>query len=174
MNGILNSPFPVWAIAAVTTLGVITRPFRVPEAVWAVLGALTLCLSRTLPYWLAQVLGNLSLHSASHASWLSGVTVALVSNVINNLPAGLIAGSAVDAAHVPAPVVSAVLVGVDLGPNLSVTGSLAMILWLTALRREGINVSAFDFLKLGIAVMLPALIAALAALQLTARFWTGP
>ncbi|MPW24108.1 arsenic transporter, partial [Paraburkholderia sp. CNPSo 3157] len=50
MNAILNSPFPVWAIAAVTALGVITRPFRLPEAIWAVLGALTLCVSGRLPW----------------------------------------------------------------------------------------------------------------------------
>ena len=58
----------------------------------------------------------------------------------------------------------AVLIGVDLGPNLSVTGSLATILWLTALRREGQDVGAWAFLKLGALVMPPALILTLAAL----------
>ena len=58
------------------------------------------------------------------------------------------------------------LIGVDLGPNLSVTGSLATILWLTALRREGEDVSFWTFLKLGLLVMPPALIAALAGLLL--------
>jgi arsenical pump membrane protein len=43
MNALLSSSFSVWVIAAVSTLGVITRPFKLPEAVWAVLGALTLC-----------------------------------------------------------------------------------------------------------------------------------
>ncbi len=57
---------------------------------------------------------------------------------------------------------SAVLIGVDLGPNLSVTGSLATILWLTALRREGHGVSALAFLKLGLLVMPPALLLAIA------------
>ena len=51
----------------------------------------------------------------------------------------------------------------DLRPNLSVTGSLATILWLTALRREGHNVSALSFLKVGMIVMTPALILALAS-----------
>jgi len=55
---------------------------------------------------------------------------------------------------------------VDLGPNLSVTGSLASILWLVALRREGVHVSGWSFLRLGVCVMLPALLAALAALAL--------
>jgi arsenical pump membrane protein len=53
------------------------------------------------------------------------------------------------------------LIGVDLGPNLSVTGSLATILWLIALRREGEAVTAWQFLKLGIVVMPLALVVAL-------------
>ena len=53
-------------------------------------------------------------------------------------------------------------IGVDLGPNLSVTGSLATILWLLALRREGLDVSALDFLKVGVIAMPCALLAAMA------------
>jgi len=60
----------------------------------------------------------------------------------------------------------AVLIGVDLGPNLSITGSLATILWLVALRREGLRVSAWDFLKVGAIVMTAALLGALGALWL--------
>jgi arsenical pump membrane protein len=70
-------------------------------------------------------------------------------------------------AHVPESVRGAVLIGVDLGPNLSVTGSLATILWLTALRRDGQSVGAWTFLKLGFAVMPPALVLAIAALFVT-------
>ena len=96
----------------------------------------------------------------------SGVVVGFLSNLVNNLPAGLMAGTAVQAAHVPANVSSAILIGVDLGPNLSVTGSLATILWLTALRREGVQVAGVSFLKLGLLVMPPALILSLGALLL--------
>jgi arsenical pump membrane protein len=78
---------------------------------------------------------------------------------VNNLPAGLLAGHALQGA--PVVLQSAALVGVDLGPNLSVTGSLATILWLLALRREGIDISAWAFLRLGALVMPPALLAAL-------------
>jgi arsenical pump membrane protein len=63
-------------------------------------------------------------------------------------------------------VTGALLIGVDLGPNLSVTGSLATILWLVALRREGQDVSAWKFLRVGSIVMPPALLAALAAFVL--------
>ena len=81
--------------------------------------------------------------------------------VTSTLPVGLIAGSAVQGADVSDQVTRAILIGVDLGPNLSVTGSLATILWLVALRREEIHVTAWQFLKLGWIVMIPALMAAI-------------
>jgi Na+/H+ antiporter NhaD/arsenite permease-like protein len=90
-----------------------------------------------------------------------GSLVAVLCNVVNNLPLGLIAGSVATGAHLSAHVTGALLIGVDLGPNLSVTGSLATILWLVALRREDQAVSGWTFLKLGAVVMPPALPAAL-------------
>jgi arsenical pump membrane protein len=82
---------------------------------------------------------------------------------MNNLPVGLIAGNVVQG-HVPELIKSAVLIGVDLGPNLSITGSLATILWLVALRREGQTVDAWAFLKLGALIMTIALLFALGSL----------
>ena len=86
--------------------------------------------------------------------------VAALSNVMNNLPSGLLSGAAIQAAHVPAHIRDSVLIGLDLGPNLSVTGSLATVLWLIALRREGVQISAGQFLKTGMVVMPPALLIA--------------
>jgi arsenical pump membrane protein len=124
-------------------------------------------LSRTgLLTRLAGALHGAVAQSAGGAAWGSGVLLAVVCNLMNNLPAGLIAGGAVQAAQAPAGVVGAVLIGVDLGPNLSVTGSLATILWLGALRREGHAIGAGTFLRLGLLVMPPALLLALAALTL--------
>jgi arsenical pump membrane protein len=91
-----------------------------------------------------------------------GSTVAVLCNIVNNLPLGLVAGTVANTAHLAPHVTGALLIGVDLGPNLSVTGSLATILWLVALRREGQAVSAWKFLGLGCLVMPPALTAALA------------
>ena len=116
---------------------------------------------------IAEALHRAARASADGTAWGAGALVAALSNAVNNLPAGLVAGGAVEGAHAPNAVTGAILIGVDLGPNLSVTGSLATILWLTALRREGIGVSAWQFLKLGALVMPPALILALAGLILT-------
>ncbi len=90
-----------------------------------------------------------------------GVTA--VSNIINNLPSGLITGTAVNGLRVPETLRNALLIGVDLGPNLSVTGSLATILWLIVLRREKQEVSAWSFFKVGLLVTPVALVLAVLA-----------
>ncbi len=90
-----------------------------------------------------------------------GFSVGLLSNGMNNLPVGLIGGAAVGAAHATGGLANAVLIGVDLGPNLSVTGSLATILWLIALRREKVEITAWQFLKAGMFAMPLALLGSL-------------
>src|SRR5204862_8337043 len=101
--------------------------------------------------------------SIPSTAWAAGIGSVIGDSIANNLPVGLIAGSVVGSDHLPPQVVGAMLIGVDLGPNLSVTGSLATILWLVALRRETIEVSAWRFLRLGLLVTPLALLAALAA-----------
>jgi arsenical pump membrane protein len=93
-----------------------------------------------------------------------GFGVALLSNLTNNLPAGLAAGTALRQMGQHGLLAHAVLLGVDLGPNLSVTGSLATILWLIALRREGAEITGWEFLKVGVVAMPVALAVALLAL----------
>jgi arsenical pump membrane protein len=112
---------------------------------------------------ITTLLHDAAQRSAFWAAWGAGIVVAVTSNLFNNLPTGLIASDAVQNAHVHDQITRAVLIGVDLGPNLSVTGSLATILWLTALRREGHAVGAGTFIKLGIVVMPPALLLAIGA-----------
>ncbi|RJF76534.1 arsenic transporter [Rhodopseudomonas palustris] len=104
--------------------------------------------------------------SPQTTAWAAGLLTAFGSNLVNNLPMGLIAATTTQAAQASHQITGAVLIGVDLGPNLSVTGSLATILWLIALRREGEHIGALRFLRLGVLIMTPALVLALAALML--------
>jgi arsenical pump membrane protein len=95
-----------------------------------------------------------------------GFAVGIANNIVNNLPLGLVAGGTIQAAHTKGLMANAVMIGVDLGPNLSVTGSLATILWLLALRKdsaggEKLDVSFWKFLKVGAVAMPLALAAAL-------------
>ena len=114
---------------------------------------------------LAELIGGKAAQSEAAATWGVGIVTALADNIANNLPVGLIAGSVVANDHLPASVTGAMLIGVDLGPNLSITGSLATILWLVALRREKIEVNALRFLGVGLIVMPPALVASLLILR---------
>ncbi|WP_093399570.1 arsenic transporter [Sphingomonas sp. OK281] len=112
---------------------------------------------------LARWLAVGAAQSPSTTAGVAGTILAFGSNLMNNLPAGLIASTTVQQAHVPQIVTDGLLIGVDLGPNLSITGSLATILWLTAIRREGEDVGFWRFLKVGAVTMPPALFAALGA-----------
>ncbi|MGB6536678.1 MAG: arsenic transporter [Xanthobacteraceae bacterium] len=111
---------------------------------------------------LSEFLREAASESVAWAACGAGIAVAAASNLANNLPVGLIAGSAIQSGHIADPVTRAVLIGVDLGPNLSVTGSLATILWLGALRREGQQVKPLAFLALGIVIMPATLFGAMA------------
>src|SRR5579872_5170390 len=117
-------------------------------------------------HWLAKA-GSLGMAAGQLAT---GFVVGVTNNLVNNLPLGLIAGSAVQTAHVRSSLADAVLIGVDLGPNLSITGSLATILWLIALRREKLLVSFWDFFRIGVVAMPIALLAALAG-SILVHFW---
>jgi arsenical pump membrane protein len=105
---------------------------------------------------------------AETTTWIAkgtaGLVVALLSNGMNNLPVGLMSGAAIRHAQETSVVAHAILIGVDLGPNLSVTGSLATILWLIALRREKVEITAWEFFTIGIIAMPIALIASLLVL----------
>ena len=65
------------------------------------------------------------------------VVSGVAANVVNNLPALLVALPTLD--HHAGPTLWAVLAGVNMGPVLLVTGSLASLLWLDALGRLGVH-----------------------------------
>ncbi len=165
---------PTCALGVVTTAIVLiikgAAPWPVLKSVsWSVLPlvaglfVLVEALNRTgLVGALANLLKASPLSTPGLAAASSAI-LALASNLMNNLPAGLVASTTIAQAHPPETVTDALLIGVDLGPNLSITGSLATILWLTAIRREGETVGFWHFLKVGALVAPPALMLAIGA-----------
>lgn len=159
-----------------TSAIVIVRARKNPWAIvkgvsWSVLplvGGLFVLVEALNKTGITQMLNFLLHQSAQNAVnqtvWGSGIIIAFACNLMNNLPVGLITGSVMQGDHIPEIVKSSALIGVDLGPNLSITGSLATILWLVALRREGQSVSAWAFLKLGFMIMTVALLFTIASL----------
>ena len=118
-------------------------------------------------FGLAVALGTLG-RAWSGPQWLLAHTastgqaaIGAVSSVLaNNLPAASLL-----AARTP-PDPQALLVGLNLGPNLAVTGSLAVVLWFKAARPLGASASARRYTALGLAVVPTSMAAALGALAL--------
>ncbi|HET6549975.1 MAG TPA: ArsB/NhaD family transporter, partial [Solirubrobacter sp.] len=89
---------------------------------------------------------------------------AVLANLLNNLPALLVLLPAAAAAGTPT--VLAVLIGVNAGPNLTYTGSLATLLWRRVLRERDAEPSHAEFHRLGALTVPPILIACTVALWL--------
>ena len=82
---------------------------------------------------------------------------AFFANLFNNLPVAVVAAYIVE--HLNAPQLAyPLIVGVDVGPNLITTGSLATILWITIIRGYGVRIKLVDYFRLG-ALVVPAALA---------------
>lgn len=90
-----------------------------------------------------------------------GAVSAVGSAVLNNHPMAHINMMALDATTADPSAVWAVLIGGDLGPRLLPMGSLAGLLWLALLRRDGVDVRLRDFCGVGVLVGVPTLLASL-------------
>ncbi len=99
-------------------------------------------------------------------------SAALASNVVNNIPAALLARSILQAAHASPPALYGALLGTNIGPNMTLFGSLATMLVLTTARKKGEDIRGLDFFKVGV-VVTPIVLAA-AALTLWLTFLAVP
>jgi arsenical pump membrane protein len=95
---------------------------------------------------------------------LLALIAAVLANLINNLPATLVLLAALGGDAPPAAAVLAVLIGVNIGPNLTYAGSLATMLWRRILQERGHAPSLRRFTLLGVATVGPTLLAAVLAL----------
>lgn len=95
------------------------------------------------------------------------VVAAVLANIVNNLPATLVLVPLV-APSGPAAVL-AVLLGVNIGPNLTYVGSLSNLLWRSVLRRYDVSASVGEYSRLGLCTVPTSLAAAVLALWAGAR-----
>jgi arsenical pump membrane protein len=147
-----KNPLPLLREISWSTLALVAGLFVLVEAIVGVGGL------KYTQAWLEKAQGM----GVAAGTFVTGICVGVANNVVNNLPLGLIAGSTLRATHATRLISSAVLIGVDVGPNLAITGSLATILWLIALRKERLDVSFWSFFKVGVIAMPVALLSSLA------------
>ena len=167
-------------VAAILLVGFVAgrsvgiEPWVVVLAVDAVLmGATRVVPWRSVPFGTAAVAAGLAVAAAAVTPH-TGVTEWLVAdstgsqallgaasaNLLNNLPAFLVA-----LPHVAGTDrVAALLFGVNVGPTVLVTGSLAGLLWLDAARRHGVGVGGLEYARVGLIAGVPALLAGIALL----------
>jgi len=114
-------------------------------------------------FGLSVALGTLARASAFPAHLLhspgnlaTAILATLASVTVNNLPAAVLLSSTV---HLP---MRALLLGLNIGPNLAVTGSLAVLLWWRAARAAGASPSAITYSAQGLVLAPLAIVGALA------------
>lgn len=142
-----DAALPVLAIGIAATV----RQHRVPRLdlrALTPLFALAVSLGTLARAW------NAPSHLLTHLStWPTAGLAALSSVLFNNLPAAMLLSAQ------PPPHPRALLIGLDIGPNLAVTGSLSAILWLQAARTAGARPSLRTYSGLGL-ILVPLTLAA--------------
>lgn len=119
----------------------------------------------------AQVLNWLGQQGAIVATLGTGFLSAIVASIMNNMPATLVGALAIDSAQVPEAtrelMIYANVIGNDLGPKFTPIGSLATLLWLHVLAEKDYKISWGQYMKIGLLITPPVLLATLLALV----FW---
>lgn len=164
---------PVWfATAGAVVLTLRTPPDSVSSLVSAAeptflvfVLALGVVVTAAGNHGLSSVVDSLLPHGASLPALLGVAAVsAVLANLVNNLPATLIIVAVVSASAPGA--VLAMLIGVNVGPNLTYVGSLATLLWRRIVHAHDEEVDTREFLKLGALTVPVSLVAGTVSLWL--------
>ncbi|MNP01317.1 Arsenical pump membrane protein [compost metagenome] len=124
--------------------------------------------------YLTQILNVFAGYGIWGASLGTGLLAAGLSSVMNNMPTVLVGALSIHSAEATGIVREAMIyanvIGCDLGPKITPIGSLATLLWLHVLARKNIVITWGYYLRTGIVLTLPILLATLAALAIRLSF----
>lgn len=116
-----------------------------------------------LTTYLAGVIIELQSMGNVYAVIGTGFLSAILSSVMNNMPTIMIMDIAIAEAGNSA-LAYANIIGCNLGPKMTPIGSLATLLWLHVLAQKGVKIGWGEYMKVGLIVTPPVLLAALAGL----------
>jgi arsenical pump membrane protein len=152
-----------------TSAVAIVRAANVPFLVFVL--ALGVVVQAVMRNGMAERMGAVLPSGTGLAALLGYAALAAVlANVVNNLPATLVLVPLV-ASTGPAAVL-AVLIGVNIGPNLTYVGSLSNLLWRSVLRRYDVSAGVGEYTRLGLCTVPTALVTSVVALWAGVR-WLG-
>ncbi|MFD1673287.1 arsenic transporter [Alicyclobacillus fodiniaquatilis] len=121
-----------------------------------------------LTHVLTKLISVLSAHGTWMGVFATGLVMAFVSSVMNNLPSVMIGAISVHGLHhlpwLQEMYVYANVIGCDLGPKMTPLGSLATLLWLHVLAQKGVRIRVWTYCKTGFLLTVPTLVATLASL----------
>jgi arsenical pump membrane protein len=162
---VLRQPaLAVFAVGLIATAAELLRSRVALADIWRVVGPVSLAAA----FLLTVALGTLARHWDGPAELIDGASgpetavLAAVSTVlVNNLPsAALYSAHAVDHSRM-------LLLGLNVGPNLAITGALSALLWFRAAREVDARPSLLEFSRRGIPLALVAMAAAIVVGMLT-------
>jgi arsenical pump membrane protein len=157
---------PVLAMGAVAVGPALARKRIAPKRVLEAIGPATLIGlfgAATALGALARTWTGPAALLRSAGSFTVAAVAAIATVLINNLPASVLLSSWAPADR------RALLIGLDLGPNLAITGALSALLWIRIARAAGAAPSARTYSAIGVVLVPASMLAAL----LAARFLGG-
>ncbi len=120
--------------------------------------------------YLSTLFERFALGGVWGATFGVGVTTAVLSSIMNNMPTVLVGALGIEGAHVAPAIreamVYANVIGCDLGPKFTPIGSLATLLWLHVLAQKGVRIGWGYYFRVGVLLTTPILLVTLAALAL--------
>ena len=123
-----------------------------------------------LTTYLTMALNHMAEFGLWGATLGTGLLAALLSSVMNNMPAVLLGALSIQDTQASGVIREAMIyanvIGSDLGPKITPIGSLATLLWLHVLARKGIRITWGYYFKTGVILTLPILLVTLSALAL--------
>jgi arsenical pump membrane protein len=123
-----------------------------------------------VPALFVGVLGEVMRENLVNASFIAGILISVLSNVMNNLPSVMlgtliISDMGMDLQTLQVSYIS-IIIGSDIGALLSPMGTLATLLWMFVLRKNGIDISWSRYFKVAVMVIPITFVVTLIALNL--------